>query len=86
MTSKFSIKAWAITGGTLWGAYLFLATLFASTGFLYVVFWVGVVVGWVMNVMYLIRLESLTPLTGELAMRLIGIFIVPLGGIMGLFF
>jgi len=64
----------------------FFATLFASSGILYVVFWVGVAVGWVMNVMYLIQLESFTPFTGELAMRLIGIFIVPLGGLMGLFF
>ncbi len=30
MTAKFSIKAWAITGGILWGAYLFLATLLAT--------------------------------------------------------
>jgi len=30
MTAEFSIKAWAITGGILWGVYLFLATLLAT--------------------------------------------------------
>ncbi len=50
------------------------------------IFWATVAVGWVINVVHIVGLESFTPFTGELAVRIVGIFIPPLGAIMGFFF
>ena len=51
--------------------------------------WLGFIltciVGWIMNVVAVFHMNFDT-INGELVLRLIGIFVAPLGSIMGLFF
>lgn len=42
-------------------------------------------VGWIMNIVAIFHM-NFTTITGELVLRVIGIFMAPLGSIMGLFF
>lgn len=42
------------------------------------------IIGWIMNIFDLLG-ASFDPLTGEVVVRLIGIFVFPLGGILGWF-
>ena len=42
-------------------------------------------VGWVLNIIAVVG-ANFTPFTGELLVRVIGIFVAPIGAIMGLFF
>ena len=44
--------------------------------------WLAVVGGWIANIVKLIGL-SFDPLTLELILRLVGIFVFPLGAVMG---
>lgn len=44
---------------------------------------VAVFCGWVMNLIELFHTEFTTGFTGVLILRVIGVFIVPLGGVMG---
>jgi len=44
--------------------------------------YIAAVVGWVMNLVSLYHM-SFTTLTGEMALRLVGIFLVPIGVFMG---
>lgn len=53
--------------------------------FLWVVMIATAIAGWVINIVKLIGM-SIDTITIELILRFIGIFIVPLGSIMGLFF
>lgn len=46
--------------------------------------WLVGIAGWVMNIVAIFT-TSFTPLTGEAILRVIGIFVPPLGAIMGLF-
>lgn len=41
------------------------------------------IIGWIINIVELFHLEAI--LSGEGALRIVGIFIVPLGSIMGWF-
>ncbi len=51
--------------------------------------WLGLIltcfVGWIMNVVAVFHMNFDT-INGEIVLRLIGIFVAPLGSIMGLFF
>jgi len=51
--------------------------------------WLGLIltgiVGWIMNVVAVFHMNFDT-INGEMVLRLIGIFVAPLGSIMGLFF
>lgn len=49
------------------------------------IFMILIAIGWVMNIIALVHLESVDHL-GEVIIRVIGIFIAPLGAIMGWFF
>lgn len=49
------------------------------------IFMILVAIGWVMNIIALIHLESIDHL-GEVIIRFIGIFIAPIGAVMGWFF
>ena len=40
-------------------------------------------IGWVLNILNILAVESFTSVTGELILQLIGIVIVPLGALMG---
>ena len=47
-------------------------------------FMVAIVWGWVLNIIHLVNMDMV--LTGEGIVRIIGVFMVPLGTIMGFFF
>ena len=47
-------------------------------------FWLAVVVGWIMNIVDLFD-QSFTPLTAVAVLRVVGIFVPPLGAVMGFF-
>ena len=55
-----------------------------GTGFLVGVltFIVAIVVGWVMNIVNICQLDSLE-LKGEIILQVVGIFVIPLGSVMG---
>ena len=48
---------------------------------------IGVIglVGWIMNIVEIFQSNSINNLSGEIILRVAGIFIAPLGSIMGLF-
>lgn len=46
--------------------------------------WLAGIAGWVVNIIEVFH-ANFTVLTGELILRVIGIFVPPLGAIMGLF-
>ena len=46
---------------------------------------IAVIIGWVLNIVHLIGLEAFT-MSGENIIRIIGIFLSPIGAIMGWFF
>jgi len=49
------------------------------------IFMILVAIGWVMNIVHLVHQESIG-FTGETIIRIIGIFLAPIGSIMGWFF
>lgn len=44
----------------------------------------GLMAGWVMNLVTLFH-SNFTPITGALVLRVVGIFVAPIGGVMGYF-
>lgn len=44
--------------------------------------WIAGLVGWVMNIMALYHMSFAT-ITGELVLRCVGIFVAPIGSVMG---
>lgn len=46
--------------------------------------WVAGIIGWIANIVAIFG-SSFEPITGELVLRIIGVFVAPLGAIMGLF-
>jgi hypothetical protein len=50
-----------------------------------ITFWIAVLVGWVLNIITVVHADFST-LTGELIVRCAGIFVAPIGAVMGLFF
>lgn len=54
----------------------------ASIAFL--VIWAFFIIGWILNIIDLIKMDI--ELTGVVILKIIGIFILPLGSIMGWFF
>ena len=44
--------------------------------------WIAGIVGWVMNIITLYHMSFAT-INGELVLRLVGIFVAPIGSIMG---
>lgn len=61
-----------------------IAAVMGSFGLIWLVVVIGVIVGWIMNIFDVIGVS--TPLNAEDALHIVGIFIVPLGAIMGIFF
>lgn len=63
--------------------------LFAGLGIFGVLSYLGIiaagVIGWIMNIFALIGTVN-GPLDGVFVLRIVGIFVAPLGAIMGLFF
>lgn len=59
-----------------------MKTLF-SIGFIAI--WIAAIVGWIANIVVLWG-ASFDPLTGPVILRIVGIFVAPLGSILGLFF
>lgn len=51
---------------------------------LYIAIFLVALVGWVMNIVDIFH-SNFSNITGELVLRIVGIFIAPLGYIMGLF-
>jgi hypothetical protein len=47
--------------------------------------WIAAIVGWIANIVVLYG-ASFDPLTGPVILRIVGIFVAPLGSILGLFF
>jgi hypothetical protein len=44
--------------------------------------WLGLIAGWVMNIITIAN-SSFTPLEGFLVLRVVGIFVAPLGAVLG---
>jgi len=44
--------------------------------------WIAAIVGWVMNIVTLYHMSFAT-ITGELVLRCVGIFVAPIGSVMG---
>lgn len=44
--------------------------------------WIAAIVGWILNIVALYHMPF-NPITGELAVRVIGVFLGPLGAVMG---
>lgn len=61
-----------------------IAAVVGGFGLIWLVVVVGVIIGWIMNIFDVIGVS--TPLNAEDALHIVGIFIVPLGAIMGIFF
>jgi hypothetical protein len=57
----------------------------AFLGLMVVLAWVLGIIGWIANIVVLYGM-SFDHLSGALVLRVIGIFIAPLGAILGLFF
>lgn len=51
---------------------------------LYILAGLALLVGWIMNIVAVAG-SSFDPITGVVVLRVVGIFVPPLGGIMGLF-
>lgn len=47
--------------------------------------WIALIVGWVMNIIEVVHAIDL-PVTGMFVFRIIGVFLIPLGGVLGIFF
>jgi hypothetical protein len=45
--------------------------------------WVGLIIGWVLNLVAIFNFNFAAAVTAELVIRLVGIFFFPLGGVMG---
>tara|TARA_R110002020_G_scaffold210667_2_gene416858 strand:+ start:694 stop:891 length:198 start_codon:yes stop_codon:yes gene_type:complete len=56
--------------------------LYIATGALIVITMILAAIGWVRNVIQLFT-STFDPLTGEIVLKIVGIFIAPLGAIMG---
>jgi hypothetical protein len=56
-----------------------------TLGIGFVALWIAAIVGWIMNIVALYG-ASFDPLTGPVILRIVGIFVAPLGSILGLFF
>lgn len=51
---------------------------------LYILFWVAFLIGWVLNIVDIAYTTSL-PMTGMFILRIIGVFVAPIGAFLGLF-
>jgi hypothetical protein len=51
----------------------------------FIALWIAAIVGWIMNIVVLYGM-SFDQITGPLVLRIVGIFVAPLGSILGLFF
>lgn len=56
-----------------------------ALGLGFIALWILGIVGWVMNIVVLYG-ASFDPLTGPVILRIVGVFVAPLGAILGLFF
>lgn len=50
--------------------------------FAIIAIWLAAIWGWVLNILTIFE-SSFTPLTGQLVLRVIGVFVAPLGSILG---
>lgn len=58
------------------------AALFVSMPFVLIGVWIAMLVGWVLNIVDIFGM-GLSVMSPELILRLVGIVLVPLGGVMG---
>ena len=52
---------------------------------LFVAFWAAMIIGWVLNIVQIVNEFDMAHLTGEIIVRIIGVFIAPIGCIYGWF-
>ncbi len=57
-------------------------TVAIGFGIAYIVFVAAMIAGWIMNIMTIWNTYDL-PLTGKFVLRIIGIFVFPIGGVLG---
>jgi len=57
-----------------------------ALGFLWLVFLMVIIIGWGMNIVDVVRIDSLSNIGSEEILHIVGIFFVPLGSFMGIFF
>jgi len=50
----------------------------------YALIWIVLIIGWIMNIVKIVGGFDLA-LTGMMVMRIIGVFIAPIGGVLGWF-
>jgi len=55
-----------------------------AAGLIFIALWLAVIVGWIMNIVSIVHAVNL-PITGMFILRCIGIFVFPVGGILGYF-
>jgi len=67
-----------------------VGSIFAGFGLLWLAFWLAVLVGWIWNIVALCHSHNVfSSTTGVMVkgiLRIIGIVVPPIGGVMGLFF
>ena len=57
---------------------------YTSIGLVFIIVWLALAVGWVMNVVEIVQTVS-DPITGMFILRCVGIIVAPLGGVLGYF-
>ena len=57
---------------------------YGSAGIIFVLVWLAIAVGWVMNIIEIVATVS-DPITGMFILRCVGIIVAPLGGVLGYF-
>lgn len=55
---------------------------FTLSEFIVFLIWLVFLVGWIWNIVKIAQADF-TPLTGVLVLRIVGVFVAPLGGVMG---
>lgn len=57
---------------------------YTSIALIFLVFWMVLAAGWIMNIIELVHTVNL-PINGMFIFRAVGVFVAPLGGILGWF-
>lgn len=51
----------------------------------FLAFWAAAIIGWIWNIFKIINIFDMSHITGEVVVRIIGIFVTPIGCIYGWF-
>jgi hypothetical protein len=51
----------------------------------FLTFWTAAIIGWIWNIIKIINITDMSHITGEIVIRIIGVFVAPIGCIYGWF-